>query len=159
MALAVGIDPSFNNFAVVLAEITARRISVLKAEVFQIAPNKGLRKGEDDIRKAREIVAGLAPYLNYQAVAEMPTGSLSARAARTAGICLGLLAYFPNLELVTPLQVKSVVKPKATKADMIAWAKVTHPEVNWRDIKPKSKEEHIADAIAVLHFYTNLNRS
>lgn len=86
--------------------------------------------------------------------AEIPSGSRSARSARTLGIVTGLLVVLathnPNFIKVTPRQTRAVVgKKKVTKRDAIEWAKAKHPEAPWFGVA--AKDEHLADAITAIY--------
>jgi len=63
-------------------------------------------------------------------------------------VCLGILAGLPNIVGVTPDRVKKVIRKNASKNEIISWAKSRYPDVQWSG---QNKDEHMADAIAVLY--------
>lgn len=150
----MGIDPSLCNFGVAIGEVINGSLIIDKLLLFQTSKSNKKPKptaGEDDIRRAIQIIEFIRRLPRYDLIfAEIPTGSQSARSAKSAGICLGILAGIENLRGVTPVEVKQAagLKRTATKAEMIHWAKSLYPNLNWYN---KLKDEHLADAIAVIH--------
>jgi|GEM_PF-3058055 len=74
------------------------------------------------------------------------------------GICLGVLASCPlPIIEVSPLEAKLATGhgKTATKADMIAWATGLYPSAPWLMSRgrmvAKNKNEHLADATAIVH--------
>lgn len=141
--MILGIDPSLNNFAMVLfdGKVVDQKLIRSKPDV----------KGDyGDYLRARQILTELNGFVKRadKVFAESSTGSQRARSAKTAGICIGLLSTIENLQFVTPYTVKKVVKPKASKEEMIAWARDKHPELKWAGY---NYDEHYADALAVIY--------
>lgn len=122
---------------------------------------KTVRKNSDDLRRARELQAGLTKGLEGCTLcfAEIPSGAQSARAGFGFGIAVGVLAgcQIPLIE-VMPVEVKkaAVGKKTATKAEMIAWATGLFPEGPWLRNRGKATgafvdaNEHLADAVGIV---------
>jgi len=162
----VGVDAAFRNFGIVAATVNSETlaINVMAMELFKTDGQAGktVRKNSDDIRRARIILKGFHEYANVAAVAiaEVPTGTQSARASWTLGITVGILAACPvPLIEVTPSEVKlaSVGNKTASKSEMIKWAHDKHPEASWLKRKLKgeyvllNENEHLADALASIY--------
>jgi hypothetical protein len=118
------------------------------------------RKSYDDLRCAIAIsmkLQALAADADC-VIAEIPSGSQSARASWALGIALGTLtAVLPHVLIrVTPRETKlaAVGLSDASKEEMIDWAVGLYPDAPWirhRKKVVKTKCEHLADAIGVLH--------
>lgn len=162
----VGLDPSFRNFGVAhsLIDLESGLISVVDLHLEQTAgaAGKTVRKNSDDLRCARQLHDMLIEQCRHPkfAMIEVPTGTQSARASWALGITVGVIASCPiPIIQVTPSQVKmaSVGKKTASKMEMIEWAMSLYPDLNWLMRKskglmvPTNANEHLADAVAVLH--------
>lgn len=124
-----------------------------------------LRQNSKDVLRAQQLYKANIDLLSDVdiLIAELPTGSQSARASAGYGICIGLIGAL-NMELieviqVTPMQVKKVVgKDNPSKSEMIDWAVDLHPEADWPTYKRDglyyisgAKAEHMADALAAIY--------
>lgn len=88
--------------------------------------------------------------------AETPSGSQSASGMKNYGVSCFLIAVCTPAPLeVTPQELKknSVGTKNASKAEIIEWAYGKHPEADWHwhGGKLQNKNEHIADAIALIY--------
>lgn len=131
----LGIDPSFCNFGLVLAETDTDNLDNFRILQMHIAQteeekvekikyvNRGgkrqlarvkerpktVRKNADDLRRARILHEALEKYSKEAdiAIAEVPVGSQDARAMASYGVCIGVLASckIPLIQ-VTPTDVK-----------------------------------------------------
>jgi len=165
----LGIDPSLRNFGFAHAsidletfDVELKRVELASPPTVAKAVKKAVRVNSDDLRRARFLFAALQKNIkgNQIAIVEVPVGSQSARSMASYGICVGVLAScnIPIIE-VTPSEVKMSAcgDKQATKADMIAWAKATHPNANWLTRKSKGEvvltnnNEHLADATAAIY--------
>jgi Holliday junction resolvasome RuvABC endonuclease subunit len=162
----VGLDPALNNLGVAYAhynlETMALRITNLSLVHTENQAGKQVRKNSDDLRRARELVGHLMLAQNVcdLFIAEIPTGSLSARGTMSNGIMIGALASLrkPIIEVLPADVKKATVGVKtATKEEMIEWATANYPDAGWITMKRKGeavlvkKNEHLADAVAILH--------
>jgi Holliday junction resolvasome RuvABC endonuclease subunit len=172
----VGLDPSLTHTGIAIMEYdTDTRgldVSELRLIVTENQKGKQVRQNSDDLRRAREIVAGMHAACEGAlfAVSEIPMGAQSARAATAFGMVIGMLANLPvPLIQVSPLEVKmaAVGHRQASKEEMIEWASTKHPNANWirqeKNGRVKTKlgfkewkvgdlvndNEHLADAVAV----------
>ena len=164
----VGLDPSLTHTGIAIMEYdvaaAALDVSELRLIVTENQKGKQVRQNSDDLRRAREVVAGIHSACTGAlfAVSEVPMGAQSARAALAFGMVIGILANLPvPLIQVSPLEVKmaAVGHRQAAKEEMIAWAVAKHPNAGWllqdkngaRHKKGdlKADNEHLADAVAV----------
>lgn len=153
-----GFDPSLSNWGMCIAEISDNGIRICETGIVQPtkeANNKTVRKNSDDLRRGRELVAGVTEFINswnpYLIMVEIPHGSQSSRAMVSYALCIGILATIkiPLIE-ITAIEVKiaSVGSKTATKAEMIDWGISKYEPLK---SMPKSKSEHIADSIAAVY--------
>ena len=95
---------------------------------------------------------------------EITVGGKDANSASALGMDMGIFASASNphnkLIGVTPIDVKKAAlgKNNGSKDEMIEWAMILYPDLNWpmRNSKGKcvpisGKCEHMADAIGVVH--------
>lgn len=164
---AIGIDPSLNNFGLVVAEIDisgtehtfqVKEMLLAKSESDKKS-KKTVRKNSDDLRRAKVLYDGMMHMIKKHdavfAFVEVPVGSQSARAMASYGICIGVLSSCPiPMIQLTPLEVKLAgtgIKT-ATKQEMIEAAVKEHPEAEWLTYKRNGElllndsNEHLADA-------------
>lgn len=167
----VGFDPSLRNTGIALARIDIVTLAITVDDLYLADTDKQsgkqVRVNSDDLRRASVIVAAMhAKAKSYGArfaIAEIPSGSQSARANLGFGVCIGALASLqlagiPIIQ-VQPVDTKlaSTGKKTASKDDIIAWAMAKYPDLPWltRKLKgavvPIKDNEHLADATAVIH--------
>jgi len=121
------------------------------------------RQNSADLVSCRQLHRGLhatiARWKPNLVTGEVPTGAQSARAALSFGFSTMLLATVPvPIIEVTPREVKlaSVGDPKASKEEMMEWARKQAPDVQWNTRKLKGEQvltndnEHMADACAAV---------
>ena len=165
----IGLDPSLNNTGIAVGRILLPSLEVKIDNLIlgdtEKRAGKDVRRNSDDLRRAREIIASIMLAGNGArfAIAEVPTGSKSARASFANGICVGVLASLDLMRLpliqVQPIETKlaSVGKKTASKQDIIDWATGLYPDANWLRYKRlgqmllSDNNEHLADAVAVIH--------
>lgn len=163
----VGIDPALRNTGLSAARynIDTGTWSVQKVHLIQTENRSGktVRKSSDDLRCAGEMLKGINRFIAEHgaafAVAEVPTGTQSARGAFSNGVCCGVLAgvSVPLIE-VSPTEVKlaSVGSKTASKEQIIEWAVSRWPDAGWLtrkfkgEVKLIADNEHIADACAAV---------
>jgi Holliday junction resolvasome RuvABC endonuclease subunit len=163
----IGFDPSTSNFGMAQCaldvdtlEVTIENLILTKTESEKL---KGVNKQSDDIRRAREIRAGMIAACEGYAIAisEIPFFSPAAYPAANfgAGLTVGVLASCPiPLIQVSPRDVKiaAVGHHQACKEEMMEWAFARYPNANWRTYKragkviPTQDNEHLADAVATV---------
>jgi Holliday junction resolvasome RuvABC endonuclease subunit len=166
--VVVGIDPAMSNLGLARAEVdihtlewTITNVHLVSTEGAKKAEAKVVRKSSDDLRRAKELRAGLADYIKGagMAVGEVPTGTQSARGSLGNGMSIMLLAGLPcPLIEVSPTEVKvaSVGHKHATKDEVIQWAVAKWPNAGWitKTVKGKvsltAANEHMADACAAI---------
>ena len=158
------IDPSQRHFGMVKLEwhgLLGFSILEMKLVNTEKSKDKKVRVNSDDLSCAREIHDACHEFIaDCEFVfSEVPSGAQSASAAKSFGICIGILASvrIPLIE-VQPLETKkaSIGKKTASKKDIIAWAVTHYPEAPW--IRALAKpygftlaNEHLADAVAIAH--------
>lgn len=161
----IGCDPSLAGWGLARLLVNIDSLSTLKPEVevtdllliaTERAALKSVRAASDDLRRAQELHDGLHSFCRGAALlmAEIPSGTQSARGAMSNGICLGVLASSPlPIIQVAPLETKTatVGTRTATKAEMIGWATTTFPDAPWLRQRGRiiAANEHLADAVAV----------
>lgn len=164
---AIGIDPSLNNFGLVVAEIDVSETEyTFKIQEMLLAKSesdkkskKTVRKNSDDLRRAKILYENMMHMIKKHnaafAFVEVPVGSQSARAMASYGICIGVLSSCPiPMIQLTPIEVKlaGTATKTATKQEMIDAAVAEHPEANWLSYKRNGtvvlndSNEHLADA-------------
>lgn len=166
--ILAGIDPSLRNFGLAKGACDISTGSFEPSDLLLIETasddknKKSVRKNSDDLRRSRELYAGMTNFLLGVDLAfvEIPVGSQTARAMTSYGICIGLLASI-NVPLiqVTPSEVKVAAtgNKNATKKEMIEWAVNSYPSAPWlthkrnNHFKITDKNEHLADAVAAIH--------
>ena len=163
----VGLDPSQRNWGTAsgyadldTGELTIHAMRVVHTHILE---DSAKRTSELDIMSATDLYNGVSEVIKDADIVcvEVPTGSQSADAAKSRGICLGVLGSVKanHFIYVTPQAVKKVVgNPKATKRDVVEWASKQHPEAPWPMYRGKIKvgeAEHMADAIVAIYAATN----
>jgi Holliday junction resolvasome RuvABC endonuclease subunit len=124
--------------------------------------SKQVRVSSDNLRRCREIAEAVRDKTIGCVVAfgEVPTGGQSADACMAFGMVIGIYASLtiPMIE-VSPAETKlaTVGTRTASKEEMIEWAYERYPNAPWLLTKrqgvmvPIAKNEHLADACAVVH--------
>lgn len=163
-----GIDPALANFGLAKAEydLATDSFKPIAIDLIETKKQTGktVRQNSDDLRRASEHCAAMHHWINdcHVVFAEIPTGSQSARGAFSNGVCLGVMAsigestgYSGRLIQLTASEVKMAAtgSKHATKQEMIDWGYNLYPELDWHMYrgKPQNKNEHMADALAVIH--------
>ena len=152
-------DPSMTNTAAVVEEEgVIMRHYLVKTQKSQI---KKIRVGNDDLDRCRKIVEWMMKIVKDEKPdiigTEMPTGSKSSRASKSAGMVIGMMTNFEDLLTVTPGDVKKALcnNIKASKEDMIQIA-IDVTEIEFEDIN-KGVREHVADAVGVIYAVKKLD--
>jgi Holliday junction resolvasome RuvABC endonuclease subunit len=165
----VGIDPSLTNFGFAHAvydtdiddpakRLIIHRLTLVSTEATQV---KKVRKNSDDLDRAEILYRALQAHCKDAifAMVEVPHGSQSARAMASYGVCVGVLAScpVPLIQLrAEEVKLVAVGHKQAAKEEMIEWAIAKYPHLNWilgkvkGKVQPLAKNEHLADACAVL---------
>lgn len=158
----MAIDPSLRATGVALGHVQGGQVTVDSIHLIETekTKHKQTRKNSDDLRCAREVLDAVrrhhqehAPLVTF---VEVPQGAQSARASWALGIMLGLIASLPlPVVELTPTEVKQgfAGSKTASKETMLEHATSLHPDLAWltRGGKPLNKNEHMADAVAILH--------
>lgn len=171
----IGFDPSMNNWGVSKGVITVDTVdfkqSFLKVNHLQVIQpvkpeGKQVRTNSKDLLAAEQLARhAMAAAQGAQAIfVEVPHGSQSARAMASYGVCIGVLGALramgiPFFEVnATEVKMAAVGNKTATKDEMIAWARLVHPEAPWPTYTQKgveyvseAKAEHMADATAAIY--------
>jgi Holliday junction resolvasome RuvABC endonuclease subunit len=158
----VGVDPALAHWGMCRAAINLSTLEVKVVDLLLVdtekTGSKQVRASSDDLRRASELRAAFHRFCVGAAmvIAEVPSGTQSARGAMSNGICLGVLASSPlPIIEVSPMETKlaTVGKKTASKADMIAWATAMYPAAPWLMSRGRlvAKNEHLADAVAIVH--------
>lgn len=161
MKTLLGVDPSYRNFAMVLADWIDERLTNLRfslTDAKEADKQHAKKQGHVDVLSANSLVNlfGEADAQADVVIAECPTGSQSAKAAKYSGMMMGVLGGFRDkLILLTPTEIKRgfTGNPKASKREMIERAVELHPEAPWRRRGNRilNINEHFADAIGALY--------
>lgn len=165
----IGVDPAVTNTGIAIGRVILPTLEVKIDDLILVKTEsrsgKQVRKNSDDLRRASEIaeiLVGAASGAAF-AVAEIPTGAQSARAAWLLGMAIGIMTNLhthrvPMIQ-VQPVETKlaSVGKKGACKEDIIDWATEKFPDAPWRRYKRHGEmllsddNEHLADAVAIIH--------
>jgi hypothetical protein len=165
----VGFDPSMRNWGIAYGtfDVLTKDVIITSLDIAKTTKSKDktIRTNSSDLDRAETLAeSALAAVQGAQAVfVEVPVGSRSAVAAKSYGMCIGILGALRangiSFFLVTPDEVKAVSGIKnASKKEMIEWAMKKYPDINW----PMQTElgvtsvvvstaEHMADAVAAIH--------
>ena len=160
----VSIDSSLANTGVAWGEIKDDgTIHVLGISLHETTKTKSkqVRASSDTIDRCKsthQFIKDVIGTTNPQVLfVETPSGSQNSSAMKSYGATCQLIATLsPDPIQVTPNEVKmsSVGKKTASKVDMMNWARSLYPDVQWdlnKDGSMKAKNEHMADAIAIVH--------
>lgn len=161
-----GLDGSLVNFGVALmtydTDTNTLTLDDVALSETKNETGKKVRMSSDNLRRCQEH----AEFLKHKlagctlAFAEVPTGGQSAKACIAFGMVIGLYASLPMPVIeVAPAETKlaTVGTRTASKEEMIDWATTEYPDAPWLtrrlkgQIVPVSKNEHLADAAAVVH--------
>jgi Holliday junction resolvasome RuvABC endonuclease subunit len=165
----VGVDPAFRNTGYAVGtvdidtfEIKITHLHLTKTAKIEKSQRKVVRANSDDISRAAVLINDFRRITSAVNVvfAEVPHGAQSASAAKSNGVCYGMLAgcTLPLIQLTQgEVKIAAVGKKTATKNEMIDWAILQHPEANWLMRKSKgvmvpiNDNEHLADAVATIY--------
>ncbi len=158
----VSIDPSLRNTALVYSELTDGVVKVIDSVTIETEKSKlkQVRASSDLIHRCDVLHRYVNKFLEKHSpeiiFVETPSGSQSASGMKNYGVSCYLIATLtPRAIEVTPTEVKkaTVGTKTASKNEMIAWAFEKHPEAPWilRNEFPLAKQEHMADAIAIIY--------
>lgn len=164
----VGFDPSTSNWGIAKALIDLDTGEVKLDELVLIQTEsetkKNVRKDSDDLRRAKEVYAGMMEHLTGASlvISEIPFMNPGGYAASNfnSGLVTGVLAACPKpIIQVFPSDVKiaAVGHRHAAKEEMIEWAMNKYPSAPWllRKLRgkmvPVAANEHLADAVAAIH--------
>jgi hypothetical protein len=165
-----GLDMTMTNLGAARFLVDLQTLALTYEDSFFVTTEKsdlkGVRRNSDDLRRSREIVAGVDRITAgcTFVCAEVPSGSQSSRASWSFGIAIGIMASLriPLIE-VSPTETKlaSVGIRTAKKPEIIAWAATRYPQAPWLLYEKATKNhavgelhehnEHMADACAVVH--------
>jgi len=158
----LAIDSSLANTGIAVGTIEDDEITVSEIRLHETkkSKNKQIRASSDLISRGRstfDFIQSLIKEYDPDIIfAETPSGSQSANSMKSYGVTCQLIASLtpPPIEL-TPIEVKTstVGRKTASKQDMIDWAYNKFPDLQWfwRSGKLQNKNEHPADAIAIVH--------
>lgn len=160
----VAFDPSLTNWGVAVGRLNLETFEVeiddLQTICTEKSKDRSIRLSYDDVARWREIYKGVSPLLQDAKLvfSEIPAGAKDANAAFALGGVKAMLgALNKPLIQVMPKETKlaSVGSSTATKKEVINWAVKQYPDAPWQRVKKTGtvmmKNEHMADAVAVLH--------
>lgn len=162
----LGIDPALVNTGLALFNHTDGNNSIIDLGliVTSSSGDKNVRKNIDDYNRAVLLHTQLQTWISRCdcVCVELPQiagANVQARSMWSSGIALGILASISKpVVVLTPSEVKLATGNKtASKEEVIAWATSLYPDAPWKKVKRKGemvlvdKNEHIADAVAVVH--------
>lgn len=163
-----GFDPSTVAWGTAICLVDSDTLEIEVANLIltktESEKKQGVDKSSDDLRRAQEQYRAVLEHTRGCAlvVSEVPfmTPNGYAAANFNAGMVLGILAssLIPLIQ-VRPLEVKraAVGHTGACKEEMIEWGISKYPNAPWITVKrggkrvPTAANEHLADAIAVVH--------
>lgn len=161
-----GLDGSLRNFGVAVMTLdtenlalTVENLALMKTEKSKV---KSVRSSSDNLARAQSITEGIKVAVKDCAMcfAEVPSGGQSYDAVLGFGIVIGIYSFMPlPVSEVSPAEAKkaAVGTRSASKQEMIDWAFALYPNAPWRLTKrkgamvPTLDNEHLADAVAVVH--------
>lgn len=167
-----GADPSLTNTGLAKFDLNLATglLTPIAIDLVVTEPQvtKQTRCNSDDLRRCQEITTRIHEFLSdcSMVFGEIPSGAQSARAAYAFGMVLGI---WGGVSLKIPLvqvmpsetKVAATGSKHGSKDEIIAWAVKLYPKLQWRvydrNFKTKKKgdlkddNEHIADAVAVIH--------
>lgn len=159
----ISIDSSLANTGIAVGTIDSEKnikVDSIHLHVTEKSKHKQVRASSDTIYRCRstwnfitDIIKKENPSVIFM---ETPSGSQSSSGMKSYGATCQLIASLnPSPIEVTPTEVKvaSVGNKTASKVDMINWAYNLYPGLNWlwHANKLQAKNEHMADAIAILY--------
>lgn len=162
MARILGVDPGFANFGVVGLEFDGKRSKIIYTDLIRTAParvKQRLRRTDDKQRRHSEIRVRLREAIDevQPTIAALEAVSFVRNAAvmcDIGGSWYGLYYLLQDAGIYTvgynPAELKQALtgKKTASKQDMMDRASKLWPkQIPWSKW-PKSKHEHIGDAIA-----------
>lgn len=159
----VAIDSSLANTGLASGEIDLDgNITVDEIRLVETKKTKSkqVRASSDTIQRCRHTYNEIRKFIDEKKAevlfVETPSGSQNSSAMKSYGATCQLIGVLnpPPVE-VTPNEVKvlSVGDKKASKEKMIKWASEKYPDLDWKYHagKLQAKNEHMADAIAIVH--------
>lgn len=165
-----GLDGSLRNFGISIMELDLETMTLSVQDLIlaetEKSKNKQVRASSDNLTRAQSIHAKIKEALKSctAAFVEVPYGGQSYDAVLGFGIVIGLYASIdcPVIE-VSPSETKmaAVGTKTASKEEIIEWAAEKFPDAKWLRYKRNgknykkgeltSKNEHLADGIAIAH--------
>lgn len=165
----VSFDPSQSNFGICEASVDVETLELtindLRIISTESEASKGVIKVSDNLRRAREIQAGMNEACKGKAfaIAEIPlmitshNPKIASLANYNSGMMVGILSaiQIPLIQ-VFPKDVKLTATglKDACKEEMIEWAMNKYPGAPWLmrklrgNMVPVAANEHLADAVA-----------
>ena len=159
----ISIDSSLRSTGIAIGRIINGEILVDRIVLVETAKtqNKQVRASSDTIVRCKKTHDFIHEWINHERpmiiFAETPSGSQSSSAMKSYGAtCMLIASMKPSPIEVTPTEVKvaSVGTKTASKKEMIEWVHNKYPNVQWdknKDGSLKNKNEHMADAIAIVY--------
>jgi len=159
----VSIDSSLANTGIAVGSIGPTGLitmDYIKLHSTSKSKHKQIRASSDTIQRCRstwEFIQAIIKYAKPNVVfMETPSGSQSSAGMKSYGATCQLIASINPAPIeVTPAEVKlgSVGSKTASKSDIINWAYALYDDLDWfwYANKPQAKNEHMADAIAIVY--------
>jgi Holliday junction resolvasome RuvABC endonuclease subunit len=161
-----GLDGSLRNFGIanMTLDTETMQLAVTDLVLVETVPSKAkkVRKSSDNLERAQTITRVVRKQTAEATIcfAEVPSGGQSYDAVLGFGIVIGIYAsvIVPMLE-VSPSETKmaAIGTKTASKQEIIDWAFERFPDAPWLTYKksgvlvPNLKNEHLADAVAIVH--------
>lgn len=165
-----GLDGSKTNFGIALMELDIDTLELSVNDLILIKTEKSkekqVRASSDNLARASTITQSVAEYLEGYASAfiEVPSGGQSYDAVLGFGIVIGIYASIDGMLGISTIEVSPSETKKAavgtrtaSKDEMIDWAREKFPDAPWRmrklkgEMVPTNDNEHLADAVAIVH--------
>lgn len=164
--LIAGLDGSLRNFGIskMSLDLISGQLDIVDLLLIQTekSKHKTVRSSSDNLIRAQSIAKGAHKFLDGVTTlfGEVPSGGQDYKSVLGFGIVIGVYASLrqPFLEVAPSETKKAAVGTRtASKQEMIEWAFETYPKAPWLTTKrqgqivPVLKNEHLADATAVVH--------
>lgn len=161
----LSVDPSFTNWGMAkfYLDLGSLELDLLDLELVTTERTKArkiVRVNSDDLARSATIWEKFLDWASETdfIFSEVPSGAQDANAAKSFGICIGLLAAAPKpLIQVMPLETKLAATntKNAGKPEIMRWAYDKYPNAPWKRDRDKpngrllKSNEHLADACAI----------
>jgi len=165
-----GLDGSKSNFGIAILELDTATLEMTVIDLILVKTEKDkskqVRKSSDNYKRSLEIASAIPSALKgvISTFIEVPSGGQDYNSVLGFGIVIGIYASIEGMLNIPAIEVSpgeaklaAVGTRTASKQEMIEWAVEKFPAAPWRTArgkpgaKPTLDNEHLADAIAIVH--------